>query len=591
MKRLISLFAVVMMAFTSAKAGETQPIASIGQTAYYDVQSFAQNATSKQGKELITLLADFDLGNDGMEAIVISGSDITLDLNGHTMKGRFIIPAGRKLTIVDNGEEKTGTLLTADDYNLLRVTGTLVVNGGTFIGGTPVDVQTGGTAILNAGKYVTKGEAAIAIAEENATVNLGNDLVYRGLTVADIDDIDQTISYSGSVVDPTTTALLKMGETIYYAGEEFYLDFYDLEEDVDIKLLSDCNLQNLFIPSLTFDGINATIDLNGYTLAGSIYILPGTLVTINDNGTTQQGAIISSEGEPAINAMDGSVVLNGGRYMVVRDEEEGSEEPTPCISRSSSGFVTLGEKAIFRTDDGDDILDILTDIHCDGTVVTDESLQKPVVATVNGTSYYSQGQFLLAIASMQEKANAVLQTDIDFMDGGLFNVDITATDLTIDLNGHDVNVWFTICESGKLTIDDSKGEGAIITNEFNKLLVVEGTLIINGGTFVGAEAIYVDGGQVTLNGGDFEALGDVCLDIDSGSIKLGDKCVYRAKGHSDLTSITESVTYSGSVIDTSKPTAITRGTVTPARAQKVISNGRLIIMNDGKMHDLAGRKM
>ena len=153
--------------------------------------------------------------------------------------------------------------------------------------------------------------------------------------------------------------------------------------------------------------------------------------------------------------------------------------------------------------------------RCDATENRDFVNALTAVATVNGTRYDT----LQAAVDAAENGDTVtLVADITVSD----MVKIANKSITLDLNGCTVtagsmpstrNMVVYITNSATVTINDSLGNGGIVNNSYYGYAIVnQGTLTVNGGSYVGDTAVWngydnIDS-TLVLNGGTFDFNGE-----------------------------------------------------------------------------------
>ena len=125
------------------------------------------------------------------------------------------------------------------------------------------------------------------------------------------------------------------------------------------------------------------------------------------------------------------------------------------------------------------------------------------------TTYVDAAHFANAIAPANGN-NATFTMLQDVMLTG--KVNISCSNLVLDLNGHSISVekYFQIASIYPITIKDSKGGGAMISQTASTLIAERAAgLTIEGGTFRGAggnTGLYVQSRPIVLAGGTFEGI-------------------------------------------------------------------------------------
>ncbi|MCQ2214356.1 MAG: hypothetical protein MJZ31_00370 [Bacteroidales bacterium] len=211
------------------------------------------------------------------------------------------------------------------------------------------------------------------------------------------------------------------------------------------------------------------------------------------------------------------------------------------------------------------------------------------------TEYYDAVTLINAVFACQETASVKLLADINLGNGSL-TISKKDTEVVLDLNGHSLNgAVMTSNNNAHLIICDNSEEqtGSIVSSNIPVIAFASTSITINGGTFVGKTAIYLDDeSSVTLDAGKFDVV-EKTLDYasENATITLGEGKALKLADNTILTKITGNVEQSSEVIDApSTPTAIESINADKAqKAVKTIENGKVVIIRGDKKYDLSGR--
>ncbi len=327
-----------------------------------------------------------------------------------------------------------------------------------------------------------------------------------------------------------------------------------------LTLLASCETPNT---NQRFDiSGNYTLDLNGCTLKGQLYLSKtSTSLTVKDSGTG--GKIQATSGWSPLWVDGGTVTIESGTLAtqsenvqaLVFGDNDACETLTITGGSFETGYVNIGASGgktvisdgafhelrvngdskrvtlsggtfdtVMRRKNGSTIApaDLLADGYTfvdRGTgaevstsqvaaltnvkVVSQETVNALASLTVNGTAT-PYGTFEAALAAAQEQGGTLTL---------LNHVTTTQTDInsgtfTLDLNGHTLTSEYyntLVVFGGSLTIQDSKG-GVISStiSDGRAVLCSGGNVTILGGSFL--SALYWESGTVSLRGGAFRSL-------------------------------------------------------------------------------------
>ena len=329
-----------------------------------------------------------------------------------------------------------------------------------------------------------------------------------------------------------------------------------------LTLLANCQTPNTNEP---FDiSGNYTLDLNGCTLTGRLYLSKtSTSLTVKDSSTG--GKIQATAGWSPLWVYGGDVTIESGTLATEKENVQalvfGDNDACKTLTITGgsfeTGFVNIGASGgktvisggafhelrvngdskratlsggtfdtVMRRKSGSTIAP--TDLLADGyafvdrgtgtevstsqvdaltnvRVVSKETVNALVSLTVDGTKTHYYGTFEEALTAAQQTQGGTLTL--------LNNVTTTQSDInsgtfTLDLNGQTLTGKYyntLVVSGGSLTIQDSKG-GVISStiSDGRAVLCCGGNVTILGGSF--PSALYWESGTVSLRGGEFRSL-------------------------------------------------------------------------------------
>ncbi len=266
-----------------------------------------------------------------------------------------------------------------------------------------------------------------------------------------------------------------------------------------------------------------------WVYGGDVTIESGTLATqidnaqalvFGDNDACKTLTITGGSFETGyvnIGASGGKTVISGGAFHELRVNGDSKR-----VTLSGGTFDTVKRRksgsTIAPTDllaDGYTFVNRDTDAEVSTSqeaaltnvkVVSKETVNALVSLTVDGTKTHYYGTFEEALTAAQKTQGGTLTL--------LNNVTTTPTDInsgtfTLDLNGHTLTSEYNatlVVSGGSLTIQDSKGNGVISSTSSDSKAVWcgGGNVTILGGSF--PSALYWESGTVSLQGGAFRSL-------------------------------------------------------------------------------------
>lgn len=363
-----------------------------------------------------------------------------------------------------------------------------------------------------------------------------------------------------AAVQAAAEAAVAQVDGVNYGNIQEAFDAVKQSNGGTLKLLATCETPNM---KQRFDiSGNYTLDLNGCTLKGQLYLSKtSTSLTVKDSGTggkiqttagwtplwVDGGTVTIESGTLATQSKDvqalvfgyndacktltitggvfetgyvqigdtgGTTVITGGAFHDLRVNGDYSKR----VTLSGGTFDTVKRyngSTIAPTDllaDGYTFVNRETGVEVSTSqvaaltnvkVVSKETVNALVSLTVNGTKTH-YGTFEKALDAAQEQGgtltllNHVTTTQSD-INSGTF---------TLDLNGHTLTSGYyntLVVRGGSVTIQDSKG-GAISStiSDGRAVLCCGGNVTILGGSF--PSALYWESGTVSLQGGAFRSL-------------------------------------------------------------------------------------
>lgn len=301
---------------------EVATVASVGANKY---PTLSAAIAAAQSSDTVKLLADV---NTGDEKFIVSGKNITLDLNGCTVTTTadpFLkVDVGATLKITDNSGSANGTLYEKRDYSYLLLNkGTLVLEKGNFkaesielypgeskkLGAFALAMASNSVTTINGGTFTGSLYTNGTSENVNVTINGGtyNDMLYLAARTVNV-----TIN-GGTFMKGVETK----GSTFNITGGTFYPDSTkDIATDhVPNGDGSSTNGAWAFVvvDNAGYGTVNATI--SGGTFNGPVAMLDDDSDTTNNNDTLAiTGGTFSTD--PTAYVAPGYVVSGSGPYTV-----------------------------------------------------------------------------------------------------------------------------------------------------------------------------------------------------------------------------------------------------------------------------------
>ena len=502
-------------------------------TNYYSFNSAfeaAQQCTADDNATL-KLMKNYTIPDGYNAYITLSSGTFTLDLNGDTISNynsQTILVSGANLTITDSSEGQTGTIKNLGTHGVNATSGSLIITGGTFIGGSGFAVLTSSSCdslAISGGKYYatsgtsrlyTPGKSALAPGYSYYNLHTGKELddytnqpIYAELST------DTVIVKQGSV----KAVLTRNGEGTNYS--DFNAAFTaaqqcTADDNATLKLM-----QNYAIPDnksyITLSSGTFTLDLNGDTI--SIYnaqtiLVSGANLTITDSSEGQKGALIN-RASSAVNVTSGSLTVLAGN-LIARNTSPAlyvdSSTPTVLLkggkymsnSTYGSRIYTSGKSLLapgysyYNLSTDEEMNDVTSGYismsNTADTLVVKLGAVKAMLTKGDVVTTYKDINAAFAAAQQctaSDNATLKLLQNYAIPNGKDAYITLSNGAFTLDLNGCTISNYDnqTILVSGaKLTItDSSEGQKGMIKNQGAFALnATNGSLIITGGTFVGS---------------------------------------------------------------------------------------------------------
>ena len=410
--------------------------------------------------------------------MTISNGTLTLDLNGDTLtttNAQVILVAGGDVTIHDSSANGTGAVINGGAHGVNAQSGSLIITGGTFIGGTSgYAVQTSSSCdslAISGGKYyVTSGTARIYTPGKSA---LAPGYSYYNLrTGEELEDYTTQPIYGELSTDTVIVkqasvkaVLTKKGkDTNYYSFNSAFAAAQQCtaDDNATLKLM-----KNRTMPSskgyITLSSGTFTLDLNGDTISNcnsQTILVSGANLTITDSSEGQTGTI-KNLGAHAVNAQSGSLAITGGTFIgsggcSIYNDEEGmnitllSGSYNGGIHYNTNSTLNLPNVAMFDTE-GNEIALEYTEYETYNCYKT----EKPF--TVN--PYYTVGDVKGKLTKVDNKYFA---DKLTLVDGMPFSSEYDFTAAEAEYSRTMTTKWGTICLPFDVTVSsvtDKTAEG------------------------------------------------------------------------------------------------------------------------------------
>ena len=354
----------------------TAAVAEVNGTSYPSLQEAIDTASSKATVKLLA---------DTKENVTISTSDVTLDLNGHTLnggteKGKPALTVTARVTVMDSSETQTGTIKREDTAENSGVSSHYVID----IQGSGWLTFESGNVTNNSGTESGKGASLVRVGDDSVAkypgLNIkGGNFTQNNFVVIKVDGGD--LFLNGGTLNSTNS----------YAIEDWH------------RATIKGGTVNGAVAAWTYsDGHNSDLTISGGTVNGNV------------ESVTYDGA----EGKTAKVSITGGVV-NGTLNTVDYSTGTTSNDPTKATIGVTGGM--------FSTDPSRYLIEgSAATPNGDGTF----GVAKAYLAQVGETSYYTMDEAFKA----QTASGEVITLLRDYTTGSTFNSGSIAR--AVDLNGH-----------------------------------------------------------------------------------------------------------------------------------------------------------
>ena len=585
MKRIYKILSLILSAAMvfgsfSVSAFSVDVVATISGSStvsgdYTDLYEAYDAAINVNEAVTITMKKDVTLDSPLYESSTVpkNSKGITFDLNDCTITvegGGYFLKNKTPLTITDNSAGKGGTIQSSEmtDNNGLiyhNIGKDMIIEAGTFIANGKYVVNASGyqaaNVIIYGGVFQnTDGGTSIRANTSNIRVIAGEFYGAPGTRVTIEGEKTGDDSHWIVVKSPLAEVTVNGVTNEYYTLDDALLACVGpttapVGGEVYLKLLRDISISarmTLRTGTTTTDATTRTItfDANGHTITAS---QKNGLEIINKNTTlrlTGNGTWIIPDDGYFFTGNNGSVlIVESGTFIGARkyasDKQIVGTGSVSCSITGGKFYVDPSSHAIGSITEGTDDLG-------------DYWLVSPiVVASVTiGTELTEYNTISGAVSKVVEAGEtpAVLTILRDikmtarslFAEGASMSDDLTARDITLDLNGHTIDASglnsgaFGIGKGARLTIIDSSGtnQGTLRTGGGYHIYLPSdnSVLIYKSGTFIGTTPVE-DGhtGFVRRNDegqyvGNVSAIGGLFdLDPSEGDQSIVDETVYKVE--------------------------------------------------------------
>lgn len=446
----------------------TAAVAEVNGKTYSSLQA-AINAAPR--KATVKLLANTK------ENVTISTSDVTLDLNGHTLnggteKGKPALTVTNRVYVMDSSEAQTGTIMREDTAENSGVSSHYVI-----------DVQDSGWLFFQSGNV--KNDSGAGGTKGASLVRVGDDSksAMPGLTIS-----GGTFTQDNFIVLKCDHGNLYVKGGIINSANSYAIQNW---KNATIK---DNAVINGNVSTWTYDGGGSDLQIQGGTVNGDI------------ESVTYDGV----EGKPAKVSITGGTV-NGTLNTVDYSAGTTSNDPTKATIEVTGGT--------FSTDPSRYLIE--------GSAATQNSdgkygVEKAYLAKVGETSYYTMDE---AFKAQSESGEAITLLR-DYTTGSTFNSGTVAR--VVDLNGHTWTCTGTDANSAAFEINYSNASltvknGKVVSSQLIGLIpsAMGGTIKYDNSalTFEGVEASTTATSGIETNGNntnDTVVLKDSTLNVPNG---------------------------------------------------------------------------
>lgn len=417
----------------------------------------AKAATSFDGmlnNGVIILTEDVTLSE---KYVIPEGENITIDLNGHKITGpsdNYAIENKGTLKIVDSGIVKGKVACTSANSSCIRNLGNLELSGvtaegpfvvikndaeGNFYGNLTVEnsTLTSSYTKTDTGTIMNWGTAVVTNSRVNASAS--------GVAI-----------YATSGADTGKNSKITLNENILEGKYSFYGRNYQ-----------------------SSDKTTQTINVNGGQLNGNV------------SATSSRGSIVSIKGRVATTADYLNSVLNfsdDGANIILTTNLTNKKITVP-----DGVTLTIPENVTFTVSSTRQLI-------VNGNLVVNGTLDA-VAYLAEANTYFGSLNYAIKGTGVASSLIADSHTVMVLKDINETTAITPSTNknITLDLNGHNVNADITVPATTTMTFEDSSENS---TGTYNGTLTNKGTLTIESGNYTKAP-ITEDSAITTLNGGTY----------------------------------------------------------------------------------------
>jgi len=592
----------------------------------------------------IVVIADYEAANELPE--FIAGQDITLDLNGHSLKYMQTLINYGTLTITDSSSTGDGVFENIDAANTATIKnyGTLIQNGGTISSGASVIESYSGNStahdttqvILNSGKLhaYTRNSTSIKAMGCNGnhtiTLNEGHTTLIEGtkaMSIYGFYGCVVNINGGNVTVNNSTSSLAQA-----FTHGQVTLNSGSINITGNYTNSSGGYQAAIYRSAFTMNGGSINVDTkNQPAIAIDI---TATSATINAGTITSHSTINSATGISSNSQRyRGTLYMNGGSISAISDSSTGTgadlgratilggsiSGSTYGINGNSNGnIITLGEddETISNGPDAspsisggqygiyngyvsfyDGVLKAETPYNSetikaipDGAIFHNETIDGvPNCWLEYGENYLRvNGQeFNSLSAAYNAAANGdTIEVIADYLTQADLPTNPQDKAITIDLAGHHLSYYQTVTNQGSLTIADSVGGG--ILENINPTVTPTitndryATLTITGGTITSTRQTITNNGTIYLEDGTVSAIDEVSY-YDTKAISSSGTITISSTGDTQPSIIASSSNGSAYAIY-GGATTINNGTITStANTASYATYNTQITVNNGSL--------
>ena len=474
-------------------SSELKDVAQVGNQTFTSLQEAIDTVGST--KTTVTLLRNVAYTNKDNAITITNGQNVVLDLNGYKISsailGKLLQNEGT-LEITDSSQDKTGTLVTAEETTINNAQGaTLTISGGTIENRTKQSIYNEGTTIIAGG-----------------TLNGTDYGIYNTDT--------GTVTVSGGEISDSPYGVYNSG-----AGS--------VSVTGGTTGGTRCGIYNASTGNITVTGGTVTGTSSNSSNAYGIYNASTGTITIGTKGD----GVISKESPSIIGKTYGVYTESGNIYYY-------------------DGVIQGKTRAVNTLKEIEDNVQIIVSSDSDYDVITLEPATANTV-TSNGTQYTSIYDPVVNAGTAETTIQLI--SDVHMVEQVVVASD---QNITIDLNGHTLNTYFTMQNNGTLKITDSSVE------KTGKISSISGTGIQNTGT------LEMLGGTISDTGYAIENAGT--LTFDGATLSNNTYGIYNSGGNATIKSGTISSNTYG-VYNNSGTTTVDGGTISSNTYGIYIANG------------------